>query len=174
MAPEPRWVVIVLPLDYNKSHYEDLYSLIVNPIIKKYNGSNHKCVYDGFTESEHKFEDITKATACVKELNTIFKLVSNEMRLLFESESKNNKKKSNFKIGPVASVEPVYYEKNGNRGIVRLGSETIKNYKPKKCKGFEKTMKVSKNKMNLLHNKYITTDKTKKKIKDLKLHNINK
>ena len=49
-----------------------------------------------------------------------------------------------LKLGPIASVMPVYYETNGNRGIVRKGSETIETFKPNECKGFAKTLKLQK------------------------------
>ena len=101
-----RWIVITLPHKYNKTNKE-LYKEIIHPIIKKYNGSNAKCVYDTFTESEYKFKSFTDANNCVKELKKIFK----------KCEPVNE-----FPNIPRVMVMPDYYEKNGDRVIVlKLG-----------------------------------------------------
>jgi len=148
-----RYITITLPDEYDKSNYADLYTIAINPTIKKYKGTNHKCAYSGFTETEHKFKDENTAKKCAKELNILFKIIQKETPYLLDrtllhsnhsSNSSNSSNHTKLKLGPIASVMPVYYETNGNRGIVRKGSETIETFKPNQCKGFATTLKIQK------------------------------
>ena len=127
------WIVITLPGDYKKNNYQAIYNIFIMPIIKKYNGSQHKCVCDGFTESEHKIKTLSDAKKCSKELNSLFKKIMKEMSFIFEDS----------KIKPQANVMPKSYEINGDRTIVRPDYSFDKDYKPKySCKGFDKELSI--------------------------------
>ncbi len=123
------WMVITLPEEYKVKNYFKLYEEYLFPIINKYKGINHKCVCDGFTESEHKFTSLEKAKKCAKELNSKLKeLIKDKM---FDLNNEKNRMK------PIATVMPKYYEKNGERTIIRPDSSYDKSYKPKSCGKFK-------------------------------------
>ncbi len=122
------WIVISLPEEYKVKNYLKLYDEYLFPIINKYKGMNHKCVYDGFTESEHKFKNLLNAKKCAKEINIVIKnLIKNK---LFNFDMKNI-------IKPQAMVMPKTYEKNGDRTIVRPDYSYDKSYKAKSCGKFK-------------------------------------
>jgi hypothetical protein len=102
--------------------------LIIQDFCIKYKGMNHKCVCDGFTESEHKFKNLLNAKKCAKEINIVIKnLIKNK---LFNFDMKNI-------IKPQAMVMPKTYEKNGDRTIVRPDYSYDKSYKAKSCGKFK-------------------------------------
>jgi hypothetical protein len=122
------WIVISLPEEYKVKNYLKLYNEYLFPIINKYKGTEHKCVCDGFTESEHKFKNLLNAKKCAKEINIVIKnLIKNK---LFNFDMKNI-------IKPQAMVMPKTYEKNGDRTIVRPDYSYDKSYKAKSCGKFK-------------------------------------
>ena len=122
------WIVIVLPEEYKAKNYYNLYEQYLFPIINKYKVMNHKCVYDGFTESEHKFKDLLNAKKCAKEINTTIK------HLIKYKLFKFNTKEI---IKPQAMVMPKTYEKNGDRVIIRPDYNYSINLKTKSCGKFK-------------------------------------
>lgn len=122
------WIVITLPEEYKSKKYYKLYEEYLFPIINRYNGMNHKCVCDGFTESEHKFKTLLNAKKCAKELNSKLKELIKEK--MFNLDNEKNRMK------PIANVMPKYYEKNGERTIIRPDSSYDKTYKAKSCGKF--------------------------------------
>ncbi len=122
------WIVISLPEEYKSKKYYKLYDEYLFPIINKYKGTEHKCVCDGFTESEHKFKNLLNAKKCAKEINILIKnLIKNK---LFNFDMKNI-------IKPQAMVMPKTYEKNGDRTIIRPDYSYDKSYKAKSCGKFK-------------------------------------
>jgi hypothetical protein len=122
------WIVISLPEEYKVKNYLKLYNEYLFPIINKYKGTEHKCVCDGFTESEHKFKNLLNAKKCAKEINILIKnLIKNK---LFNFDMKNI-------IKPQAMVMPKTYEKNGDRTIIRPDYSYDKSYKAKSCGNFK-------------------------------------
>ena len=123
------WITITLPEEYKVNNYYKLYDEYLFPIINKYKGMNHKCVCDGFTESEHKFSSLEKAKKCAKELNS-------KLKELIKENEFNLDNKKNF-LKPKAAVMPKYYEKNGERTIIRPDYSYDKTYKAKSCGKFK-------------------------------------
>ena len=130
-----RWITIVLPGDYKKNNYQSIYAVYINPIILSHKGSEHKCVYDEFTESEHKFKSLLDAKKRSKELNLLFKKLIKKMPFLFG--------KDKFISKPMSYVMAEYYEKYGERTIIRPTIGESGTYKAKLCKSFKSTLFLS-------------------------------
>ena len=123
-----RWIVITLPEEYKVNNYYKLYKDHLFPIINKYGGTKHKCVYDMFTESEHKFKNLLDAKKCANEINKKLKSLIKDNLISFDNKSV---------IKPKASVMSSTYEKTGDRRIVRPDYSFDKSYKPKQCNNFK-------------------------------------
>ena len=146
-----RYITITLPDDYYKSNYVDLYTIAINPTIKKYKVTNHKCAYSGFTETEHKFKDENTATQCAKELNILFKIIQKDTPYLLDMTLSHSSHSSHtkLKLGPIASVMPHYYETKVFAKTLKLQKKYISRPSPpysanKYC---GKTMKGNYNKL---------------------------
>lgn len=109
------WITVTLPGDYNNFHYENVYRVDIHPILKKhgFDKATGKCVSNkDLTESEYKLPSLDAARKCAKEINARLKQLKTMYPFLFDTPWPGMKL-------PSASVMRDYYERNGERNIVR-------------------------------------------------------
>lgn len=105
-----RYVHMLLPGDYHEGKYVNVLKAYINPIVKKNGGDRARCVSDGFTECEWRFEDVLAAKAATKEIRATFKRLMKDTPSLFLTDTI---------LKPSAQVMPSDYEKTGARCIIR-------------------------------------------------------
>ena len=107
-SSKTRWIVITLPGNYELNKYKNIYSVLIQPIIKKYNGTVGKYTSNNnLTESEHMFNNLSDAKIVATKLNKLFKKVIKEMPFLFLF-GKEHLEKENIAF---TTVMPKDYEK---------------------------------------------------------------